>query len=138
MNVKQQPIFKAEQFTATKWEDAAQKAKFANQFVAFVLSGFSPTKFPQWFYVRLSMCFMHIAHYNRWGFYNTFFTTYDGMGEFIKQTGDFPCYGDPAYTYSDVERALQEWINTAGIVTRAFQAARQNEDARYKFAGSHE
>lgn len=64
-------MFTANQFTATKWESAEQKAKFANHFVRFVKSGFKPTLFYSWFYKRLSMTFGHIAHFNRQGFWHT-------------------------------------------------------------------
>lgn len=131
-------VFQAEQFTATQWDSAEQKAKFANQFVDFCLSGFAPRKFPKWFYNRLSMCFMHIAHYNLWGFYNTFFTTYEGIGNFIHATVDGPYHGDPKWTYSDVECALGDWMNGPGIVTKMFAAARKNEAERDAFGDSHE
>ena len=29
-----------------------------------------------------------------------------------------PCWGDPAFTYSDVERALQSWLHQNGVLGR--------------------
>lgn len=101
-------LFTASQFTTTKWDDAEQKAKFANQFFRFVRSGYKFTVFPKWFYNRLSMTFGHIAHYNRCGFFEEFFVTAEGLQRFADITRQWPCYGDPEYTYSDVERAIQK------------------------------
>jgi hypothetical protein len=99
--------FCAGEFVATQWDSAEDKAKFANHFVRFVRSGYKRTLFPKWFYRRLSMCFGHIAHYNQAGFYAEWFA--DDSGRFLRNVLQWGCYGDPAYTYSDVERALQTY-----------------------------
>ena len=98
------------------------KAHFANQFMTFVISGFNKTQFSKGFYVRLSMTFGHIAHYNQEGFWETFFdpTTKDGIQVFIEQTLSYPCYGDPRYTYSDAEKALQIWLREYMTTHRLF------------------
>jgi hypothetical protein len=62
------------------------------------------------------MTFGHIAHYNRAGFWSEFFTTAADKVRFIEQTVQHPCYGDPAWTYSDVERALQAWLKAEGTL----------------------
>ncbi len=64
-----------DRFTATKWEGADKKAKFARQFIQFVQSDFAKGEFPQTFYVRLALTFGHIAHYDLHRFYREFFTT---------------------------------------------------------------
>lgn len=110
-------IFKAEQFTPTKWDTAEQKAKFANQFVKFLQSNFNYSKFPKWFYTRLSMTFGHIAHYDRNGFFNTFFMNPNDKVKFIKYTLDSHSSGDPSYCYSDVETAVKQWIREDGALT---------------------
>lgn len=102
--------FTADQFTPTKWDTAEVKAKFANQFVAFVSSGFKQSKFTKAFYRRLSNTFGHIAHYNQFGFWDTFFTSLPDKVNFIEQSLRHSCYGAAAWTYSDVERALQTWL----------------------------
>jgi hypothetical protein len=104
-------VFKAEQFRATKWETAEDKAKFANHLVRFINSGYNPNLFYDWFYRRLSMTFGHIAHFNRHGFYDVWFTGRESRREFIHHLMMWPCYGDPEYTYSDVEKALQQHFN---------------------------
>lgn len=108
--------FTASQFVATKWEPADAKAKFANQFVKFVESDFASSKFPKWFYTRLSMTFGHIAHYDQGGFFETFFTSPQDKKEFLSQTLQGGGYGDPEYTYSDVEKALKMWLKTSPVL----------------------
>lgn len=110
--MKKTLLFKAEQFTPTRHDSAADKARFANVFVRFVESGFKETLFPKWFYTRLSMTFGHIAHYNQQGFYFEQFSSTRRRIEFLRQTVGFPSMmgGDPHFTYSDVERVLAQWV----------------------------
>jgi len=108
--------FNAIQFTHTAWDSADDKAWFANQFVKFVEGGFSKRHFTQRFYRRLSNTFGHIAHFNQHEFWNTFFATTADKLKFLEQTLAGPCYGDPAATYSDVERELQRWLAIAGTL----------------------
>jgi len=95
-------------FTATKWNTAEDKEKFFKHFQKFVSSGYKWTLFPKWFYTRLSMTFGHIAHYDRAGFYSTFFQDAAGIEQFARMTMGATCYGDPDCTYSDVETAIQQ------------------------------
>jgi hypothetical protein len=97
-------------FTPTEFSTITDKEHFCEQFQRFVSKGYKKTMFPKWFYTRLSMSFGHIAHYNQGGFYETFFVSDIGEQNFIEQTLAYPCYGDPAFTYSDVERYLQGWL----------------------------
>lgn len=131
-------MFKAEQFTATKWETAEQKAKWANQFVKFCTSGFNPHWFTHAFYNRLRMTFGHIAHYNKMGFYNTFFVDDAGITDFLDITLQYPCYGDASWTYSDVEKILQEWLKQRGQINAIVKASRATQNKRIAFGGSHE
>ncbi len=108
--MKIEKIFTADQFTETKWDTAQVKADFANHFVAFVKAGFPQSGFTKKFYTRLSMTFGHIAHFNREGFYSTFFMHTACKREFILQSLRHPCYGQPEYTYCDVEREIQKWL----------------------------
>lgn len=111
-------MFTADQFTATKWDTAADKVWFANQFIKFVESGFEQRHFTDKFYRRLSNTFGHIAHYNRLGFWEEFFTTTEGKVRFLGIALRHPCYGDAAWTYSDVERALQSWLAVDGTLAK--------------------
>jgi hypothetical protein len=110
--------FNASQFTPTQWDTAQDKAHFANQFVRFVHGQFAAKLFTDSFYRRLCQTFGHIAHYNRGGFWDEFFTSTKDIVRFLEQTVAHPCYGDPAWTYSDVERALQSWLLLEGVLNR--------------------
>ena len=121
--------FTANQFTATKWEGADKKAAFAHQFIKFVEKSFAKSHFPNWFYTRLSMTFGHIAHYNRAGFFEEFFTTTEGKVRFLRMALAHPCYGDPAWTYSDVERALQKWLLEHGFLGEYENRLAQEQEA---------
>jgi len=123
--------FTASQFTPTQWDNADDKAWFANQFVRFVESGFEQKHFSDRFYRRLSNTFGHIAHYNRLGFWETFFTTTEDKLRFLEITLNHPCYGDPEWTYSDVERALKSWLTDEGTV-EAFRQNEASERAQYE------
>jgi hypothetical protein len=103
-------MFTTQQFTPTRHSTAQEKAKFANHFKRFVESGFNKNLFYKWFYQRLSMSFGHIAHYDIHCFYDTWFSNETVQKRFIEHTLDHPCYGDPRYTYSDVEKAIIEWL----------------------------
>jgi len=129
------PPFIAPQFTATSWSTQGEKVKFANHFVHFVESGFPLRLFYKWFYIRLSMTFGHIAHYNRWGFYDTWFSDTQSQLEFLKHTKQVVSYGDPAHTFSDVERAIQGWLNKEGarlILEYTKKLAQETEVAERK------
>lgn len=105
-------------YTATQFDTAEDKAKFERQFKRFVLSGFKRFHFHNWFYQRLSNCFGHIAHYDKAGFYEQFFTTPQGKLQFLRMTAEHDCVGDPRFTYSDVEKELQDWVRSSGLVEK--------------------
>jgi hypothetical protein len=105
-------------FTATKFSTAADKAEFGNTLLRFIESEWAPALFTKSFYNRLSMCFSHIANYNRTQFYEEWFSSLAAQVRFLKHTLRFPCYGDPAYTFSDVERAIQREISNRNYLAR--------------------
>ena len=105
-------------YTATEWSTVADKEKFERQFKRFVLSGFKQTQFPKWFYNRLSNCFSHIAHYNQDGFFHVWFSTTEKQKAFLINAARHPCYGQPEYTFCDVEKVLQRWIKDSGLVEK--------------------
>ena len=122
--------FSPSQFTPTQWNTVKDKAWFANQFVRFVQSGFDAKHFTDRFYRRLSNTFGHIAHYDRGGFWAEFFTTTADKVRFVEYALHHPCYGDPAWTYSDVERALQEWLRAKSTLPRYQKLLADEEAAR--------
>ena len=66
--------------------------------------------FSKGFYTRMSMMRGHIAHYDRGGFYNAQFSTSERRADFLQHWATAPVYGNPAYTWSDVERVLAAWL----------------------------
>jgi hypothetical protein len=114
-------------FTPTQWDTAQDKAAFARQFVRFVQSDFAAKHFKDKFYRRLSNTFGHIAHYNRGGFWAEFFTTTADKVRFLEHL-QHPCYGDPGWTYSDVEQALQAWLRADGTLERYRQRLAEETD----------
>lgn len=104
--------FELPEFVPTKWNTTEDKQRFAMQFITFVQGDFQRKDFPKWFYNRLITTFGNIAHYDIEGFYTYFFTTENSKVEFIRQTMKHPCYGDPKFTYSDVEKWIQEAMTT--------------------------
>ncbi|MEE9481806.1 hypothetical protein [Methylobacterium ajmalii] len=112
------PKFTAAQFTPTQWDTSEVKAKFANKLARFIINDFPETSFDNRFYQRLSMTFGHIAHYNRAGFYDAQFSDTRAKLSFIKQLVGYPCYGSPAFTYSDVEHEVRAWLLTSGVPAR--------------------
>ena len=109
-------MFKPEQFTSTQWSSAEDKAKFANHFVTFVRSRYDNRLFYSWFYERLSQTFSHITHDNRRGFYKTWFKTRTRQLQFLERTAKYGQGGNSADTYSDVEKALAEWVKQSGLI----------------------
>jgi hypothetical protein len=105
-------------FTATKFSTAADKAEFGNTFLRFIESEWAPALFTKSFYNRLSMSFGHIAHYNRTQFYEEWFSSLAAQVRFLKHTLKFPCYGDPEYTLSDLEKAIQREIVNRNYLAR--------------------
>jgi hypothetical protein len=105
-------------FTATKFSTAADKAEFGNTLLRFIESEWASALFTKSFYNRISMCFGHIAHHCRSQFYEEWFSSLDAQVRFLKHTLRFPCYGDPEYTFSDVERAIQREIVNRNYLSR--------------------
>ena len=102
-------------YTPTKSSTAEDKKKFVQHFKRFVDSGYKRTLFYKWFYIRLSICFGFIAHYNIHGFYGTFFEDKRDIARFEKIIMNGHAYmggifGDPTCTWSDVEKDLMEWM----------------------------
>lgn len=119
------PLFTASHFVPTKWEGAEIKAEFANKLCRFIAEDFSESLFTKALYHRLHLTFGLIAHRNREGFFGTYFRDLGGKIAFIDDLLQWPCFGDPEYTYSDVERAIRQRLRDCDLLTahRALQAA---------------
>lgn len=110
--------FDASMFQATEFATAEDKAWFGNQLLAFVEAGFPESKFTKALYDRLNATFGFIAHFNRDGFWDTYFTNIVDKIEFLKHIIDHPCYGSPVYTFSDVEQAIRGALIESGVLER--------------------
>ena len=141
--------FHPSEFVPTKFSSAQDKADFGNAFLHFIESEWARTAFSKSFYNRLSMCFSHIAHTDRTGFYETWFTSDANRLEFLRHTLQWPCWGDPEYTFCDVERAIQQEIRKRNFLARyelrAAEAVRSGEmetlkrlEAKYRTVASHQ
>jgi hypothetical protein len=106
------------EFTPTRFSTAADKAEFGNHLLRFIESEWAQTLFTKDFYQRLSMCFGNIAHCVRGSFYETWFTSNQDRLRFIEKTLKWPCWGDPEYTFSDVERAIQQEVRKRNYLAR--------------------
>jgi hypothetical protein len=111
------PAFTAADFTATKWDTGEDKANFANDFSRFMAADFKPALLTEKLYRRLSMSFGHIAHYDRHGFLTAFFENLSGKVAFLERTMMWRPCGDPAWTYSDVERAVLKRLRACDPLT---------------------
>ena len=111
-------LFSAEEFKPTEFSTAQDKAAFGNHFFRFIESDWKQTLFTKTFYTRLSNCFGHITHYDLHGFYETWFSDDALRLSFLQHTLRFSCYGDPAYTFSDVERAIKAELRRRPLVAQ--------------------
>jgi hypothetical protein len=110
------PAFDPDQFVATQWSSAEDKEKFANALMKFIANEFPRPAFSKTLYQRLSNTFGNIAHYDRDGYYSVFFERDADKVVFLDQTLRWPCYGDPTYTFCDVERAVQRRLQAANVI----------------------
>jgi hypothetical protein len=51
-------------------------------------------------------------------FYETWFTSDQDRLRFLEKTLKWPCWGDPEYTFSDVERAIQQEVRKRNYLAR--------------------
>lgn len=106
-------------FTATPYDTAAEKARFYDQYRRWVARGCPASSFTRPFYRRLSQMFGHIAHYNADGFYGTWCETPAKRADLLTYHQRGGVYGiwdsrNDAHTFSDVERAIAEWLQGEG------------------------
>jgi hypothetical protein len=123
-------FFTATDFVPTKWSTAEEKASFGNNLLHFMMAGFVVERFTEKLYTRLSMCFGHIAHYDRHGFADTWFDSPESIAAFVNHLMQWPCHGDPGYTFSDVEQAVQREVAKLNLVATVNEAAASSIRAR--------
>jgi len=110
------PKLEASAFTPTKFSSVEDKVWFTNALLQFLAKDCPLSAFSNRFYSRLSNTFGHIAHYNRQQFYEEFFLDDVGKVAFVDQLLHWQFYGDPHYTYSDVEHVVAARIRTTELL----------------------
>jgi hypothetical protein len=111
------PFLPAE-FVPTEFSTSAEKAAFGNALLHFLDADCPRDLFTKKFYNRLSMTFGNIAHYNLEGFYDTWFTRDRHRLAFVQKILRWPCHGDPKFTFSDVENAVQRVVRERSYLAR--------------------
>lgn len=117
------PTFEGGAFSATEWDGAEQKRRWAARFARWLLSGCPEEQFGGELYRKLSQMFGHIAHYNAGGFYGVWFAGHRRRWNWLAQALSCTPYGRPAYTWCDVEQALIDWLKESPLVDEWQQAA---------------
>lgn len=125
----QLPLLQAVAFTPTKWHSADDKARFGNQVLAFIAADFFKAKWTNTFYGELCQHFGFIAHYDQHGFWEEYFADLPGKLRFLRDLTQHHCYGDPAYTFSDLERAVIQRLRAAKLVERLSEAVARDTEA---------
>jgi hypothetical protein len=109
--------FTEKDFIPTNFATAEDKAKWANKFTKFILSGFQRNCFKKEIYKQLHHMFGHCAEYDLDGFYCTWFEdTYKCLHwvETVATTW-LAGIGQPQLTWSDVEIKVIQWIRANNI-----------------------
>ncbi len=109
--------FSAEDFTATNFATAQDKAQWANKFTKFILSGFQRNAFKKEIYRQLHNMFGHCAEYDLNGFYLTWFEDTYKCLHWVETvaTSWLVGIGQPQFTWSDVEIKLVHWVRDNNI-----------------------
>ena len=109
--------FTAQEFTATNFATAQEKAKWANQFTKFILGGLQRSSFKKEIYRQLQHMFGHCAEYDINGFYFTWFEDTCKCLHWVETiaTSWLVGIGQPQFTWSDVEIKLVNWIRDNNI-----------------------
>lgn len=112
--------------------DGVKKARFANALATFVASGFEKKKFTPFLYGELMMCFSHIAHYDRDGFYDTWFSDAQKQRDWALRAFDAILFSS-ASRY-DVELAIQKWLEPQldGLLQRAMKESALRDRAELR------
>jgi hypothetical protein len=123
-----QTTFAADQFTATKFTSAEEKAKAATRLVRFIERDFPRSAWNRPLYNSLYLhLFGHIAHYDAAGFWSEWFSTTANQLRWLEYAADYPLNGSPDHTWVDVEQAVQSWIKERDLIGRYAQRVADGE-----------
>jgi len=117
--------FHASQFKPTQYDTAEVKARQANLLIDFLESGCPLRKFTKALYhTCYQHLFGHIAHFDRAGFYATWFSMPRDIIRFIDHALAFPYLSsDPTCTWADVERELVRYFRNHPELRARYQQA---------------
>jgi hypothetical protein len=76
------------------------------------------------------MCFGHVAHFDRRGFTETWFDSPESIASFVNHLMQWPCHGDPGYTFCHVEQAIQREVARLNLVATVNEAAASSIQTR--------
>ncbi|MGH7120177.1 MAG: hypothetical protein ACREFP_14510 [Acetobacteraceae bacterium] len=110
------PPFQSREFTPTLWQTAESKAQFANALCRFIAAGFKESLFTETLYRRLALSFGHIGWCDRGGFFDHYFRSLHGQLAFLEESLRWNPCGEPAWTWCDVERAVQDRLRSANLL----------------------
>lgn len=102
--------------TSTEFHTAEEKEKVLEQFKRFLSVGCPKHLFTKLLYDYASNMYGHIANYNRDGYWETWFAGSEEIVRWMRRAMEHAVCGDPAFTRSDVERALSEWLRSGGLL----------------------
>ena len=98
-------------FVPTEWATAGDKGDCLLWLQAFMGTGCSKSLWHKNGYRYLSQhLFGHIAHYDIHGFWHTWFENEITCHTWVDNIAERTVYGDPAWTWSDVEAAIKIWL----------------------------
>ena len=92
--------------------DAARKARDFADLVRFLKAGCPRARFTPALYGLCNSIFGHIAHYSLSGYYDVWFAELPDRIRWAQHALSMRPCGDPTYTRSDVEEALQQWLKS--------------------------
>lgn len=111
------PLLAAEQFVPTQFSTAEDKAQFGNRLLRFMADDFAKSQFTEKLYRRLHHTFGNIAHYDRNGFFETWFADTGSKLAFVRNLlSSVRFAGRSECTFSDVEHAIRTRVADSGVV----------------------
>jgi hypothetical protein len=107
-------------FTPTEFYNECQKAKFLRDLCKWIENGMPEKRFltRKDLYHHLHLHMGHIAHYDKFGFYDVWFSSSTKRIEFIEYHADdrsMGTWGSPAFTFSDVAKVFRIWLRANDI-----------------------
>lgn len=110
------PVIDPEKLVATRFNTVAEKARFGEDLIRFIETGFKPARWTKPLYRQLSQTFGFIANYDAYGFWDEHFSTTEAKLRFLFHILRWDCPGSPEHTFCDVEKMVQDWIKEDGTV----------------------